>query len=98
VDSQRLTAWTHRLTAWVGIEIERGVGEITCWVAVGMEDDDIPHAVAADDGVDVDGGANEEVRARGSPHSVAVAWLRTGRRRRHSQIPTCGGGGMAPDQ
>jgi hypothetical protein len=66
MDSQRLTTWTHRLTAWVGIEIERGVDEITYWVAVGTEDDDIPHAVAVDDGVDVDGGTNEEVRARGS--------------------------------
>jgi hypothetical protein len=42
-----------------GIEIERGVGEITCWVAVGTEEDDIPHA-------------------------MAVAWLWTSRRRRHS--------------
>jgi hypothetical protein len=27
---------------------ERGVGEITCWVAVGTEDDGIPHQLVGD--------------------------------------------------
>jgi hypothetical protein len=67
---------------------------VTCWVAVGTEDDNISHAVAADDGVDAEGGMNEDDRARGTPHAVAAAWLRTGRRRRSCEPPShgCGGG------
>jgi hypothetical protein len=57
-----------RTTKWM--QKRRWVA-VTCWDVEGMEDD-ISHVVAADDGVE----------ARGSPHVVAVAWLRTFRRRR----------------
>jgi hypothetical protein len=60
---------------------------ITCWVAVGMEDD-ISHAVVADDGVDAKGAANKDDRVRGSPHTIVVAWLRTCRRRRGCEPPS----------
>jgi hypothetical protein len=49
---------------------------VTCWVAVGTEDD-ISHTVAADDGVDAEGGTNEDDRVHGSPHVVAAAWIHT---------------------
>jgi hypothetical protein len=67
---------------------------VTYWVMVGIEDDNISHVVAADDGVDAEGGMNGDDRAHRIPHAVAVPWLRTGRRRRDCEPPSdsCDGG------
>jgi hypothetical protein len=57
-----------------------GGAAFTCWVAkVGTEDDN-PHAVAADDGEDADGGANEDAPTRSKTVALRTSLPRNGTR------------------